>query len=188
MHINSKLKIWNELKSILDENKMYYSLSRFSYQFINKKDFSFEKNFQICLWHKDFFELKKKFPALFLDNSIDKYQNTIPVFKFNNSKIIINLIIGTGIENLKKANLLNLIDEDFNIKNKRINKWKYNAFIKRNNILSIVELLNKLDYEFFVSIGENLESTFFSKNLLWGDIKKVSYKDIEFDIFNNYLK
>ncbi|WP_406615399.1 hypothetical protein ACJA25_03470 [Mycoplasmopsis hyopharyngis] len=189
MRINSKFEAWNELLAILEENKINYSLSKYSLSFLKQTNIAFENNFQICLWWKDYLFLKKKFPALFIDNSIDKYQNSIPIFKFNNAKIIIQIIVGTSEEKISKLKLAKLFSNDLKVlENKKILKWKFNSFIKKHNINEIVANFNQEEYNFFISIGETINHCYLSKNLLWGDVSEIEYNGMRFKVFNDYLK
>lgn len=187
---NQKMKAWNTLKSFLQTNKINYSLSKLSYVELRNKNFSrFENDFSICLYWNDYLFLKKKYPSFFYDNEIEKINNVMPYFLENLAKININIIFKSSFKMLEKEKILCLINKNslFNYKLKKAEK-KFNLYIKKNTIYEIVKSLYAEQNNFYLVVSNNFFYSWSSINLMWGDITKIKYKDMEFDCFNKIIE
>ncbi|UUD35507.1 hypothetical protein NPA07_01375 [Mycoplasmopsis caviae] len=181
---------WDELKKILIENKIPYSLSPLTARTIAKNEKINCENFRISIWFKDFFILKYLNNLSFLTNEETNEKDLSPFFKFKNRRIYFDLIVGTTKEKCNKL-------YNFKFHNRLLFWGKNNTnlsakiFAKRSKILTLDELINYLNEERFLRIivlGSNHEDFRFFSDLNWKTVEYVKINDYNFPIFKQFLK
>nr|WP_307921741.1 hypothetical protein [Mycoplasmopsis bovis] len=95
------IEVLRELQKLLESENINYSLGLSNYyEYKNKPELFLINDIEVCLWHKDFYFLLKKYPNHFILPENLPFKSLAPYYKFQGSSIKINVIVGTSDEKI----------------------------------------------------------------------------------------
>ncbi|WP_038560999.1 hypothetical protein [Mycoplasmopsis californica] len=180
--------IIKQLKVILIENKINWSISPFTYKQITSKNTHF-RHFSICLYWENFMRLSRQYPDKFkYEMQALKERTLMPFFYFNKTKIFINLIIGTS--------QVNIVDKISSKTWNRLLNWgsgKRSFWLKLKALRSQCVLPRDLATIFasskpteYIVCDSSVNTFTIWPNLNWNNIKIVNYNGIEVPVFKEF--
>ncbi|QSF13539.1 hypothetical protein [Mycoplasma sp. Mirounga ES2805-ORL] len=178
---------WKELKSILDKNKIKYSLSPSTTRLIiNKRELTLG-NFSISIFWKDFDYLHSKYEDKFVNDS-EKIDYFRPYFNFEGQRIYFELIIGTSIEKLNKMNKpKNLKSITYWGNNKKSLLLKVFHPKKRITSRLLINILNEDRYTRFIVLSDSIDRFYIFRNSNWYNSEKIEVENETFNVLGFFI-